>query len=254
MKIEIPTICPTCGSKLERVTDQLFCRNKSCPAQLNGKLVHFAKTLGIKGLGEKTIEKLNLNSISDLYQLTLELLIEVVGEKTATKLLTELERSKSASFATVLSAMSIPLIGNTASAKLATEVSNVDEITPENCIKAGLGEKATQNLLNWLSTEYTEFGKLPFTFEKNNKTEKDQKDIRGIVCITGKLKSYKNKAEATKELEDLGYKVVETLTQAATILVDEEGKGSTKRMAADKRGLQIITDLHQFIKITKEIK
>lgn len=244
MKIEIPTQCPVCNSTLERVTDQLFCRNKSCSAQLNGKLIHFAKTLGIKGLGEKTVEKLNLKSISDLYQISLEKLIEVVGEKTATKLFSELERSKSASFATVLAAMSVPLVGNTTSAKLAIVVNGFDEITSETCNSAGLGEKATQNILNWLDIDYPEIGELPFTFEKNNKTEKDQK---GIVCITGKLKSYKNKAEATKELENLGYKVVETLTNSVSILVDEENKGSTKRLAAEKRGIQIVTDLNQFI-------
>ena len=244
MKIVIPTNCPECNSVLIKINDQLFCQNKICPAQINGKIVHFAKTLGIKGLGEKTVEKLNLESISDLYQLTLEELIEVVGEKTATKLINEIERSKTSTFATVLSAMSIPLIGNTAAIKIATVVNGFDEITPKLCLKAGLGEKATQNLLDWLSNNLEIIEFLPFTFEKTNKTEKE---IIGVVCITGKLKSYKNKAEATKELETLGYKVVDTLTKSVNILVDEENKGSSKRITAEERGIQIITDLKQFI-------
>lgn len=248
MKIEIPTQCPECGSALVRINDQLFCQNKACPAQINKKIEHFAKTLGIKGLGEKTIQKLVLESIPELYQLDLETLKEVVGEKTAIKLLDELEKSKSSSFATVLAAMSVPLIGGTASAKLNTVVSNFDEITPETCKQAGLGEKATNNLLSWLDTEYLDIKDfLPFTYENNKKAEESDKEILGVVCITGKLSSYKNKAEATKELEELGYKVVETLTKAVTILVDEEGKGSSKRKTAEERGLQIITNLKQFI-------
>lgn len=246
MQIEIPKTCPECSSVLERVVDQLFCRNKACPAQINGKIIHLAKTLGIKGLGEKTVEKLNLESISDLYHLTLGMLIEIVGEKTAIKLFDNIERSKASTFATVLASMSIPLIGNTASTKLATVVNSFDEITPELCVKAGLGEKATNNLLNWLSSDYLEIKNfLPFTFEKTNKTEKE---IIGVVCITGKLKSYKNKAEATIELENLGYKVVDTLTKSVTILIDEEDKGSTKRKTAEERGIQIITNLKQYIK------
>ena len=62
------------------------------------------------------------------------------------------------------------------------------------------------------------------------------------------LKSYKNKAEATIELENLGYKVVDTLTKSVTILIDEEDKGSTKRKTAEERGIQIITNLKQYIK------
>ena len=248
MKITIPTNCPICGSELERINDQLFCQSKTCPAKVNKRTEHFAKTLGIKGLGEKTIEKLELESFLDLYSLTLEPLTGIIGEKLAIKLLDGIERSKVSNFATVLASMSVPLIGNTASNKLATVVNNFDEITPETCKQAGLGEKATQNLQNWLDTEYLEIKEfLPFTFEKNNKTEEINKPILGVVCITGKLNSYKNKAEATKELENLGYKVVETLTKAVTVLVDEEGKGSTKRKTAEDRGIQIITNLKQFI-------
>ena len=46
-----PTSCPTCASVLELVNDQLFCRNKLCPAQSAKRVEHFAKTLKIKGLG-----------------------------------------------------------------------------------------------------------------------------------------------------------------------------------------------------------
>src|SRR5574340_1092551 len=105
MKILIPNNCPECGAELVRINDQLFCQNKACPAQINKKVEHFAKTLGIKGLGEKTIQKLFLESIPELYQLDLDELKEIVGEKTAVKLLDEIEKSKSSSFATVLAAM-----------------------------------------------------------------------------------------------------------------------------------------------------
>ena len=65
--IEIPDVCPSCGTSLKLKNDQLFCNNDSCPAK-NSKIVEgFAKTLRIKGLGPKTIEKLNLEYIDDIY-------------------------------------------------------------------------------------------------------------------------------------------------------------------------------------------
>lgn len=245
--IEIPSTCMCCGSTLQLVNDQLYCKNIFCEAQVNGKLSHFAKALGIKGLGEKTIEKLGLESIIDLYYLDKEDLKSVVGEKLADKLILEIEKSKESDFATVMSSMSIPLIGNTASTKLAKVVSNFEEINAENCKLAGLGEKATNNILEWLSNDYLELKDfLPFEF-KQEKKDVTKVDIIGVICITGKLSSFKSKAEAKSILEAMGYLVVDNLTKAVTILVDESGKGSSKRQTAEERGLQIITDLNQFI-------
>ncbi|HEY9705061.1 MAG TPA: hypothetical protein V6C58_21660 [Allocoleopsis sp.] len=67
--IEEPTCCPVCDYQLEKVNDQLFCRNLACPAQIAGKVQHFAKTLGIKGLGPKTIEKLGLQELTEIFYL-----------------------------------------------------------------------------------------------------------------------------------------------------------------------------------------
>jgi NAD-dependent DNA ligase len=248
MKIVIPTTCPCCDSALEKVVDQLFCRNTACPAQLNGKLAHFAKSIGIKGLGEKTIEKLGLSSIIDLYYLDSIEAEEVLGSKIATKLLDEIEKSKQATFATVLASMSIPLVGNTIATKLSCNINSFSDITRESCKEAGLGDKATANLLEWLEYEYQELKDfLPFEFKQKQSVTQSTSNI-GTICITGKLSSFKTKAEAKSILESLGYIVVDTLTKAVTILVDESGKGSSKRTTAEERGLQIITDLGQFIK------
>ena len=86
--IEIPEVCPSCGTSLELRNEQLFCNEPSCPAK-NSKIVEgFAKTLRIKGLGPKTIEKLNLDYIEDIYMLTEERIKEKLGaEKIAEKLI-----------------------------------------------------------------------------------------------------------------------------------------------------------------------
>jgi DNA ligase (NAD+) len=243
-----PTTCPCCNSTLVLVKDQLFCKNISCEAQVNGKLNHFAKAIGIKGLGEKTIEKLQLEYITDIYTIIdKEYLKNIIGEKLADKLINEIERSKDSDFASVLAGMSIPLIGTTAATKLATVVSNFSEINQESCKQAGLGEKATNNLIEWLGTEYLQIKDcLPFEFKQERKVSLNT-ETKGVICITGKLKSFANKADATIKLESMGYKVIDTLTKAVTILVDESGVGSSKRKTAEERGIQIVTDLNQFI-------
>lgn len=251
MRIEIPTECPCCNYPLELVNDQLFCRNTACGAQLNKKVEHFCKTLGIKGMGSRTVEKLGLSDITELFYLDSEQVVESLGsEKVALKLLDEIERSKSADLATVIASFSIPLVGSTASKKLCEVVTSVDEISYDTCKQAGLGDKVTQNLVAWLETDFQEMREfLPFSFksQKNSNTNTNQKTI----CITGKLSSYKTKAEAYKLLEEAGYTTVESVTKATDYLVDEEDKGSSKRKKAESLGITIITNLNTFLKENK---
>jgi len=247
MRIEIPTDCPCCSYKLEMVNDQLFCRNTACAAQLSKKVEHFCKTLGIKGMGSRTIEKLGLADITELYYLDQSEVTEALSsEKVAVKLLEEIENSKQADLATVISSFSIPLVGKTASKKLCEVVASVDEISFETCKQAGLGDKVTQNLLTWLETDFQEMREfLPFSFrsQTTNNTNKETKTI----CITGKLHSYKTKAEAHKLLELAGFTPVETVTKTTNYLVDEENKGSSKRKKAESLGITIITNLNTFL-------
>jgi DNA ligase (NAD+) len=250
MKIEIPTTCPCCDYPLELVNDQLFCRNTACDAQLSKKVEHFCKTLGIKGMGAKTIEKLGLADITELFYLDVDQVAEALSSQTlATKLLNEIEKAKQADLATVIASFSIPLVGNTASKKICAAVANIDEITFERCREAGLGEKVSQNLVGWLETEFLEVREfLPFSFTSQ------QVPVQSggkSVCITGKLSSYKTKAEAYKALEEAGFKVTETVTKSTDYLVDEDNKGSTKRKKADDLGITIIQNLHTFLKENK---
>lgn len=252
MQIQIPTHCPSCASPLEWVNDQLFCRNSSCSAQLNKKLEHFTKTLGIKGFGPKTVEKLSLECISDIFFLSKQYLTEQLGsEKVADKLYQEIERSVSSDLATVLASFSIPLIGATASKKISSVVNHISEINQETCRQAGLGEKATNNLVTFLENEFPELEPfLPFSFSSGTKSSVNNKPA---VCITGKLKTFKTKAEAAGELLAMGFSVVESVTKTTQYLVDEENKGSSKRIKADQLGIPIINNLKTFLKETNNV-
>jgi len=247
MKIKIPTNCPCCEYTLELVNDQLFCRNQACGAQLGKKLEHFCKTLGIKGMGAKTLEKLQLSDITEIYYLELDEIITALGsEKIAVKLLDEINRSRNSDLATILPAFSIPLVGNTAAQKISKVVHSIDDITQEKCKQAGLGEKVTNNLISWLETDFQEMKEfLPFSFTVDNKPVANA--IGEVVCITGKLTSFKTKSEATKALENAGFKVTESVTKQTNYLVDEDNKGSSKRIKADQLGITIIKNLLHFL-------
>lgn len=249
MKIEIPKNCPCCDYPLETVNEQLFCRNIACSAQLGKKIEHFCKTLSIKGMGAKTLEKLQLSDITEIYYLDVDEIAEALGSrKTAEKLIEEIDKSRTASLEVVLPSFSIPLFGATAAAKLCQVVESLDEITFDKCKEAGLGDKVSQNLMTYIETDLQvmrEF--LPFSFRTNKKAVASESNGK-TICITGKLSSFKTKAEAYAALTAAGFKIVETVNKTLNYLVDEDNKGSSKRQKADQFGIEIITNLTQFLK------
>lgn len=232
------------------VNDQLFCVNSSCPAQLFKRVEHFTKTLGIKGFGPKTVEKLALDSIAEIYYLEFDDAAAALGsERMAEKLLIEIEQSRSAPLDKVIAAFSIPLIGQTLAGRLCQVVDHIDDITPEKCKEAGFGDKATANLISWLETEFQEVREfLPFDFRASGKEAVSSTNNGKSICITGKLVTFKTKAEATAALQNAGYKVVESVTKTTDLLVDEGDKGSAKRKKAEELGIPIITNLNDFLK------
>ncbi len=243
-----PANCPACGSILEWEKDQLFCVSNTCSGKTHQMIQHFAKTLRIKGLGPRTIEKLQVSSIHDLYQLPLEMMIDALNsEKLAVKLYREIQNSINTDLVDLLPAFSIKLIGKTASAKICSVIRNIDEINEDKCKEAGLGPKATNNLLNWLIEDFTDgYDRLPFRWQQLTKIESKSAD-KGIVCISGKLKSYSTKAAAKKILEQQGYLVKSSLTKDVNILVNESGIESAKTRTAQEKGLTIITNLMDLI-------
>ena len=248
-KILAPSNCPSCGEFLQWENHILYCRNTNCGSQSQKKIEHFAKTLKIKGLGPAAIEKLELDNPGDLYCLTLIDIEEALGsKKLAEKLFAEIQNSRKAPLNMVLPALSIRLIGRTATEKLSKICNGLYEVDEEVCSDAGLGPAATQSLL-----EYLENG-LPYVLPQSMLFEKPvQKDIAGIVCISGKLKSFKTKAEATKVLEQHGYTVKSSVTKDVTILVNESGVESQKTTKAREAGVTIVENLLTFLGETNGI-
>jgi len=252
-QILAPTNCPSCDSKLKFVNEILYCFNKMCAAQWSKKLEHFGSTLKIKGLGPATVKKLELQDYPELYELSVEEIIDRLGsEKLAAKLHLEIEKSKTVDLQTLLPAFSIPLIGRSASRKLCEKVSSLTELTEKKCLDAGVGPKATANLFAWLQTEFypNKYDtNLPFKYKS---TKIDKREVIGTVCISGRLKSFPSKAHATQVLENNGYTVKTSLTKDCTHLINESGIESAKTQTARERGVIIINNIKNLLKVDGE--
>lgn len=246
-EISFPTHCPSCSSELEWVNDSLYCRYSLCPAQNSKTVEHFAKTMKIKGLGPASIQKLGWTCPSDIYTTERSSILASLGsEKVTDKLMSEILNSFDAPLEFVLPAFGIPLIGNTATRKLSETINHISQINADTCERAGLGPKATANLLNWVDSDLPFFVEtLPLSWYFSDKVPPAAS--KGTVCISGRLKSFKSKADATEALNAAGYAVKSSLTKQVDFLVNEGGTESAKTRQARDTGVTIVTNLHSFL-------
>ena len=103
-------------------------------------------------------------------------------------------------------------------------------------------------MLDWLLEDFTNgYDRLPFKWKQLTNLKFKDTANKGVVCISGKLKSYKTKAVAKTLLEKEGYVVKSSLTKDVTILINESGIESAKTRTARDKGITIIQNLKDLI-------
>jgi DNA ligase (NAD+) len=150
--VEVPQVCPVCGSQVERT--QLIKRSKgketisegavyrcvgrlACGAQLKQAIIHYVsrRAMDIEGLGDKTIEQLVdeklIGSPADLYKLTYEQIIDLEGfaDISTKKLLNAIAESKKPTLARFIYALGIPDVGEETAKVLARSLGALDRVT-----------------------------------------------------------------------------------------------------------------------------
>lgn len=136
----MPTRCPACDTPLVRGPEevQFRCPNRSCPAQIQQGLEHFASrgALDIEGLGEKRVQLLFerglVGSFADLYDLLdrrEELLaLEGFQERSVDNLLAAIEASRARPWERVLYGLGIRHVGEVTAQAIAAVAPSLDEL------------------------------------------------------------------------------------------------------------------------------
>jgi DNA ligase (NAD+) len=116
----MPDACPSCGTALVERGPFTVCPNGfHCPAQLAGRLQHFASrhALDIEGLGEESsrlfVARGLVRSLEDVFDLTADRLVALEGfaEKSAANLLSAIARAREVELPRFLYGLGIPEVG-----------------------------------------------------------------------------------------------------------------------------------------------
>lgn len=256
-KLDIPTNCPSCESKLLHFEDEvaLRCINPRCPAQIKEGLIHFASrdAMNISGLGPSIVEKLfdaNLvKDVADIYRLTVEdfLLLDGIKEKSAQKLYQAIQASKENSAERLLFGLGIRHVGSKASQLLLQNFHSIESLAQANPEEIAniesLGSVIAQSLQSYFETEgakilLRELKELDVNLDYKGQVVVADAALSGLtVVLTGKLERL-TRSEAKSKLENLGAKVTGSVSKKTDLVVAGADAGS-KLQKAQELGIEI---------------
>lgn len=256
-KLDIPTNCPSCDSKLLHFEDEvaLRCINPRCPAQIKEGLAHFASrdAMNIAGLGPSVVEKLFdaqlVKDVADIYRLTVEdfLLLEGIKEKSAQKLYQAIQASKENSAEKLLFGLGIRHVGSKASQLLLQNFHSVEALAQANpeeiATIESLGSVIAQSLQTYFATEgskilLSELKELGVNLDYKGQIVAADAALSGLtVVLTGKLERL-TRSEAKSKLENLGAKVTGSVSKKTDLVVVGADAGS-KLQKAQELGIEI---------------
>lgn len=251
--IDAPTHCPACHSELVTIGAHLYCPNSlTCVPQITSRLTHYASrtAMDIEGLSEKTVELLYeeglVKEIADIYRLKKEDISKLkgFGEKSATKLIDAIEKSKSRSLARFLHAMGIPGVGARTAEVLAERYPSIEYLqraTEETLLEIpDIGPISALNIVDFFHDEeivhaLNALEALGLHFVGEMATD----ELHGItVVITGSFAHYgRNEIEA--RMRARGAKVTSSVSRNTDIVFVGEKAGS-KLERARELGIKIV--------------
>jgi DNA ligase (NAD+) len=256
---KIPKHCPVCGGDVVREPGEVAsrCINTNCPARLRESLRFFAMrgVMDIDGLGDALIEQLVsrglVKSVADLYELTLDQMttLERMGEKSAQKILGNIEASRARPLPRVLNGLGIPFVGERTAQILAETFGSLDEILSASSEKLQTAEEVGPKVADSIARFFHEprnrelverlrKAGLQFTYAA---PKKKSTALAGLTFVlTGTLPTM-TRDEAKQKIEEAGGKVAGSVSKKTSYVVAGEEAGS-KLDKARELGVNVIDE------------
>lgn len=267
-EVEIPSVCPECGWRVERQGEEaaIRCTNPHCPALGREGLIHFVSrdAMNIDGCGPSVINALLdaglVRDAADLYSLRKEdlLKLERMGEKSADNLLAALSESKKNELDKLLFALGIRHVGAKVARILATEFGSMEKLQqaqPEELAQIrDIGDKIAESAVTWLNVpanidlvKRLAAAGLTMTFTLPASQE-DNPFFGKTLVFTGTMPTL-GRAEAKTMAQDVGAKVSGSVSKKTDYVIAGAEAGS-KLEKAQQLGVTVI-DEAEFLRLLK---
>lgn len=257
-----PENCPVCNSPVSRPEGEvaLVCENVRCPAQVSGRIQHFASrgAMDIEGLGDKIVDlflKENLiEDYGDLYFIQSQQIeeLERMGSKSAENIIEAIEKSKEQPLEKLIFALGIRFVGEGAARLLARHFNSLDDLMNAEYEEIdaidGIGEKTAESVMQFFKKDENlkvieKLRKAGLKFEEEEKeiaTQVDEHFKNKTFVFTGTLTHF-SRDEAKKAVEERGAKVTSSVSKNTDYVVVGEEPGS-KYDKAKELGVRILSE------------
>jgi DNA ligase (NAD+) len=263
----MPTRCPECDSHIEKLEGEVIARCTGgliCPAQRKQALLHFAqrRAMDIEGLGDKLVEQIVdadiVKTPAGLYRLGLASLanLERMAEKSATNLLTAIEKSKKTTLQKFLFALGIRHVGESTARDLAKHFGSLDAILAACATPGGegllvvndVGPVVAQSLHNFFAephnrevVEQLRAGGITWVEHDGVKPVAATGPFAGkTVVLTGSLPTL-SRDDAKEKLEAAGAKVSSSVSKKTDFVIAGAEAGS-KLEKATELGITVLDE------------
>lgn len=249
VEIVPPEKCPACGSPTKLDDGQLKCTSADCVGTFAKRLIYFVgkKGLDIDGFGDKLCEELVTRGLVErfdqVFDLTVDNLSEIVGNKTAEKIINEISNKRSVSLAKFVGLLQIPNIGQTSSKLLADKFKNIETLIDASIYQINrvdnLGPVSAESVYNYFRNTENLLVVRSLLNRLSIKNEEATSKLAGTFCITGTL------SQPRKYYEDLiqlnGGTLVGSVSKKTSYVLAGEDAGSKLTKAKDL-GIKILTE------------
>ncbi len=263
---KMPSKCPACGSQIIERGPYTICPNRfACPAQLKGRIKHFASKAGvdIEGLGEQTvlalIDRGLVSNLADLFRLDKSDLLRLEGfaDRSAAKLVDAIRKGRRVELGRFLYALGIPEVGAAVARDLAQHFHNLERLRAASRERlkevSGIGPSMSEAIYEFFQDKRNQRA-IDALLESGveiieAKKPKKQPLSGKTIVFTGSLDRF-SRSEARKLVESLGGQTASSVSSQTDYVVvgNEPGKKLDQAKAA---GIKTLGEI-QFVELLRD--
>jgi DNA ligase (NAD+) len=242
----MPKKCPVCGGEISRPEGEVVsrCVAADCPAQLKGRILHFAsrRAMRIEGLGESLVDQFvesgKVRDAGDLYSLSLEDIasLERMATKSASNLLAQIETSKGRDLPNLIYALGLRHVGDRTATTLARHFGSLEALskaTVEELVDIPeIGSTVAQSVRDWFDdagnvtlSERLRAAGVRTEVQRRKEKVSDERFAGKQFVLTGTLPGY-TRDDARALIEERGGRVMSSVSKKTDYVVAGEEAGS----------------------------
>ena len=261
-EFEFPKSCPVCGFDAVRPEGEAVrrCVNPDCPAKIKGRIGYFAsrKAMDIEGLGDVLINTLvdsgMVKDVADLYSLKLSDIsnLERKAEKSASKLIEQIEASKQHGLQRLLYGIDIRHVGERYAKILANNYRSIDRLAEASVEELDaipeIGLTVAESVYEWFRNlrnveliDRLKVAGVKLETDSTSTAKLDERFVGKTFVLTGTLESL-TRDQASKLIEERGGRVSSSVSKKTDYLLAGSEAGS-KLAKAESLAIDVLDEV-----------